>query len=290
MLGAIAGDYIGSRHEFNPIKITEFELCHADCRITDDTIMTAAIADAFLKTEGMPVADDFRRSMVEFGNRHIDAGYGFHFLEWLLKGGPEPYGSAGNGSCMRVSSVAWFAADAADTARLAALSAAPSHSHPDGIRGATAVAVATRMALEGWHPDIIRNVINNRYGYMLNVTADDIRPNYKFKVLAKNSAPPAIVCALEALSWEQGIRLCISLGGDADTMAAMAGGILEAAAYAGTLPGIPSEVQERVISVLPPDIAAVFQSFRTEISGRTYPRSDLTLLPALHYDSDFDAS
>lgn len=291
MLGAIAGDYVGSKWEFSPTKEMDFELMSDECRITDDTVMTIAIADALLAKGNDVTADDFRVSMVKYGLENIDAGYGMHFLQWLLEGGSEPYGSAGNGSCMRVSPVAWFGRDLVDVARIAALSAAPSHNHRDGIRGAVAVAVATRMALEGWGADYVSHHINRLYGYTLDIPTENIRPHYRFMVLASNSAPPAIRCALEAWGdWEGSVRRAVSLGGDADTMAAIAGGIAEAAAVSDGRPGVPAHVAIRVRSSLPESLGTVFDAFMTHTEGYRPRKTNIgdveTMLPENDRDED----
>jgi ADP-ribosylglycohydrolase len=265
MLGAICGDVIGSRHELSPIKTTAFELLHPDCGFTDDTVMSIAVCEALL--DDKPIGD----TLAEWVRRYPYAGYGGTFLRWAFRP-PEkrtPYGSWGNGSAMRVGAVAWLARDLADTARLAAATAAPTHNHHHGVRGAKATAVAVRMALEGWTKDEIAAVITDRYGYDLLTPVDTIRPLYNLQVACQDSIPQAFRCFIEAGSFEETVRLCVSLGGDADTQAAIAGAVAEAHF------GIPDAITGAVSRMLPDDIRSVMARFQAAVRGRSYPKSEL---------------
>lgn len=262
MLGAICGDVIGRPYEFeHPVRTKDFELFVKGSRFSDDTVMTAAIASAVMYGRG------YTESMVEFGLRHIEDGYGKGFKAWLLDENRKQGASWGNGSAMRVSAIAWLATDLKQTILFAKQSALPSHASPEGITGAIAAAAAVRLAIEGWEPKDIRAKITELSGYDLSRSVDEIRENYpRFKVSCQESVPEAIICALEATSFEDAVRNAVSLGNDADTQAAIAGSIVE------PMFGIPSFIIENSISTLTGDIQAVFDEFinRTdEIRAKT---------------------
>jgi ADP-ribosylglycohydrolase len=262
MLGAICGDIIGSRHEHRPIKTTAFELLHPRCRWTDDTVCTVAVAEALLD------AADVGASLAAWARRYPDAGYGPHFVRWAFDDPRRPYGSWGNGSAMRVSPAGWLSTDLADAASLGAMTAAPSHDHQHGLRGAKAVAVATRMALEGWDREQIRAVVTDRFGYDLARSPDAIRSSYAFDVSCQGSVPEALVCALAATSFEEAVRLAVSLGGDADTQAAIAGSVAEG------LFGVPEWIVAEVLGRLDPALRDVHNRFRDQVARSNRPRSD----------------
>jgi ADP-ribosylglycohydrolase len=222
MLGAIAGDIVGSVYEAAPIKTTDFTLFEPGCRFTDDSVLTIAVATAIL--DRRPYAECLR----ELGRRYPHAGYGRSFFEWLHSADPRPYTSWGNGSAMRVSPVG-FAFDS-ETAVLAAAkrSAECTHNHPEGIKGAQAVALAVFMARSGASKDEIRDRLAQRFGYDLQRGLDAIRPGYRFDVSCQGSVPESVICFLEGHDWESTVRNAVSLGGDSDTMACIAGGIAEA--------------------------------------------------------------
>lgn len=219
MIGAIAGDIVGSRFEHHPHKSVEFELWHPDCRFTDDTVMTIATAEALLTDR------DFGAAYHRWGNRYPDAGYGRAFRTWLATLDPVPYDSWGNGAAMRVSPVAWVAGSEAQVLDLARETALPTHGHERGIIGAQAVALATWLAGHERDAAEIREKVAGISGYDLDRTVAEIRTTYAFDVSCDGSVPEAIICGLEATSWEHAVRLAVSLGGDADTQAAIAGGI-----------------------------------------------------------------
>ena len=251
MIGAIAGDIIGSVYEQDPIKTKDFPLFQRCSRFTDDTVLTVAIADAIVS--GRPYAETIR----VFGRRYPGAGYGGTFRRWLHMDNAGPYGSWGNGSAMRVSPVGFAFASEAEVLLHARLSAEITHDHPEGIRGAQATALAVFLARTGHDKTTIRARILQDFGYNLERTVDDIRPGYTFDVSCQGSVPEAIIAFLDADSFEDAIRNAVSLGGDSDTMACIAGGIAEA--YYG---GVPAPVRAMVAALLPEDLARVTDIFR----------------------------
>ena len=227
IIGAIAGDIIGSTREFGSSKTKNFSLFVNESRFTDDSIMTLAVAKWLINDKNSK--EELIRQLQRFGLRYPKAGYGRMFFEWLHTENPQAYGSWGNGSAMRVSPVAWVGETLEEVQKLAKLSSIVTHDHPEGIKGALATADATYLARIGASKEEIKDHIEIRYGYNLDRTVDGIRPKYHFDVSCQGSVPESIICFLEAEDYEDTIRNCISLGGDCDTMAAIAGGI--AAAY-----------------------------------------------------------
>ena len=248
MLGAIAGDIVGSIYEHGNIKTKEFPLFGARCDFTDDTVCTVAVADC-LMADG-DFADYLRRYARAYPNR----GYGGMFQQWAMTGGG-PYNSWGNGSAMRVSPVAHAARDERDLLDLAAQSSAVTHDHPDAIAGAQAVALAMWRARADVGADDIRREIAARFGYDLSPSVDDIRPHYRFDVSSAGTVPQAITCALEATSYEDALRNAISIGGDSDTLACITGGIAE------LLFGLPDDIAETARGYLTGDFNAVVERF-----------------------------
>ena len=226
IIGAIIGDVVGSVYEFDSIKTKEFPLFSKYSQFTDDTVMTLAIANWLLvdKSSKEVLID----SLKYFGNKYINAGYGGRFIKWLVQQSPEPYGSWANGSAMRVSPCAWVSESLEESQNLAKLSAIVTHNHPEGIKGALATSDAIYLAKTGSSKTEIKNHIEKEYDYDLSRNLDDIRPKYSFDVSCKGSVPEAIICFLQAHDFEDTIRNAISLGGDADTQAAIAGSIASA--------------------------------------------------------------
>ena len=250
MIGAIAGDIIGSAHEFGRTKSKDFPLFVPDSTFTDDSVLTVAVARAIL-TDG-----DYQKAVREIGRRFPAAGYGGFFQSWLRSPDPKPYNSWGNGSAMRVSPVG-FAFDTVDEVlREAARTAEFTHNHPEGIKGAQATALAVFLARTEWDKDLIRVEITARVGYDLNRTVDGIRPGYGFDESCQRTVPEAIVAFLDSTSYEDAIRNAISLGGDADTLACITGGIAEA--FYGP---VPTEIRTMAAEILPADLWGITQDF-----------------------------
>ncbi len=240
MLGAIAGDIIGSRFEVIPTKSRDFELFTGLNTFTDDTVLTVAIADAIL------YGKSYEENLKYYGRRYHDAGYGGNFIRWLSGAIEGPYYSFGNGSAMRVSPVG-FAFDTVERVlHEAERTAKVSHDHPEGIKGAQAVALAVYMAKHGYDKSQIRREIEKRFEYDLDRSLNAIRPDYSFQVSCQKSVPESIIAFLESEDFETTIRNAISLGGDSDTMACIAGAIAQA--YYGE---IPRHITENVCSLIP---------------------------------------
>lgn len=252
MIGAIAGDIIGSVYEAHPIKTKGFSLFQRRSRFTDDTVLTVAVAQAILED------GDYRHWLQEIGRRYPNAGYGGSFLHWLLAGDPRPYGSWGNGSAMRVSPVGFALNAVNDVLKEAARSAAVSHDHPEGIKGAQAAALAVYLARTTGDRQLVRREVSERFGYDLGRTVDEIRPDYRFDVSCQGSVPEAIVAFLDSESYEDAIRNAVSLGGDSDTLACIAGGIAEA--FYGP---VPASIEAQVMAMLPGDLREITARFNT---------------------------
>jgi ADP-ribosylglycohydrolase len=230
MLGAIAGDIIGSVHEFVAQKSTEFPLFFAESRFTDDTVLTVAVADCLLT--GSSYVDRFH----EYSRAYPDRCYGVGFWHWVQSGSRQPYNSWGNGAAMRVSPVAFAFQTLEEVLKEARASAEVTHNHPEGVRGAQATAAATFLARQGESKRKIRSTIEKQFSYDLSRTIVSIRPTYSFKESCQETVPEAITAFLDSEDYEDAVRLAISLGGDADTLACITGGI--AGAFYGGVPGI----------------------------------------------------
>lgn len=246
MLGAIIGDIVGSVYEFDNIKTKNFSLFREDCRFTDDTVMTIAVRNALREYDKRKDLQLFQVFLVcemqRLGQKYADRGYGRRFAQWLLMESPKPYGSFGNGAAMRVSPVGEYASSLEEAMKLAKASAEVSHDHPEGIKGAQAVAAAVFLARqEGWGKARIKNFMEGEF-YPLDFTLEEIRETYTFDVSCQGSVPQALACFFEGESFEDVIRNCISIGGDCDTTAAIAGGIAEG--YYGLPEGIVEEAMK----------------------------------------------
>jgi len=259
MLGAITGDIVGSIYEWNNIKTKEFPLFGKNCKFTDDTVMTIAVAEG-LMNGGKP--DDFINSMKRLGKIYPNSGYGGNFRKWLFSDDREPYNSWGNGSAMRVSPVGWVFDSLEATENAAEVSVAVTHNHPEGIKGAQATAAAIFLARNGKSKKEIKDYIENRYGYDLSRTLDEIRPAYKFDVSCQGTVPEAIIAFLESADFEDAIRNAISLGGDSDTLAAITGSIAEVA-Y-----GIPKKIKAKAISLLDEPLLEVLNRWQEKFTAR----------------------
>jgi ADP-ribosylglycohydrolase len=255
MLGAIAGDVIGSVYEGQPVKTTDFPLFSPGSNFTDDTVLTVAIADAILNNI------EYSAALKQWGRRYPNAGYGGKFYQWLFSPHSEPYHSWGNGAAMRVSSIG-FAYEPQDDVLLQARdSAAVTHNHPQGIKGAQATALAIYLARGGKNKAQIKTEIQQRFDYDLNRRLDDIRPEYFFDVSCQGSVPESIIAFLESHDFESAVRNAISLGGDSDTMACIAGGIAQA--FYKT---IPDHIVKKVKSRLPDAFIEVIDAFNERYS------------------------
>jgi ADP-ribosylglycohydrolase len=259
MLGAIIGDIIGSVYEFHrpPIKSTDFELFTDKSTFTDDTVLTVAVAEAIL------TGAEYGPVMQRYARAYPGRGYGGNFRRWIHTDPITPYGSYGNGSAMRVSPVG-FAFDSIDSVLAEAeRSALPSHNHPEGVKGAQATALMIFEARYGMNKAALKTEIEARFGYNLERTLDEIRPGYYFNETCQGSVPEAILAFTESHDFEETIRLAISLGGDADTLAAIAGGMAQA--YYGELP--PALVQQARLR-LPDAMLRVIDEFHERYCAR----------------------
>lgn len=252
MLGAIAGDVIGSVHEGTATKSKDFPLFVSDSTFTDDTVMTIAIAAALMRS------GDYVDALHEYFFAYPGAGYGQTFFKWCGMRSREPYNSWGNGSAMRVSPVAYCCDSLESVLEEAKRSAAVTHNHEHGIRGAQATAAAIFLARTGASKDDIRRYTEETFDYFLGETLDDIRPTYVFDVSCQGSVPQSILAFLESTGYEDAVRNAISLGGDADTMACIAGGIAEA--YYG---GVPDAIAGPTLARLDDRLRAVLEEFTT---------------------------
>ncbi|MBI3371409.1 MAG: ADP-ribosylglycohydrolase family protein [Betaproteobacteria bacterium] len=251
MIGAIAGDMIGVPWESAGEKRHDFPLFTEYSRFSDDTVMTVAVASALL--EGR----DYVREMRVLGRRHPFVGYGKRFEEWLLYEDLETYESYGNGGAMRAGPIGYAARSEEEVLEEARRCAAPTHNHPEGVKGAQAVALAVFLARSGAGKEDIRRTLATRLNYDLERTVESIRPGYSFDVAAARSVPEAIICFLDAKDFEDAVRNAVSLGGDADTMACIAGVIAEA--HWG---GVPAGIEREVRSRLPEEFIEVLDRFR----------------------------
>lgn len=256
ILGAIAGDIIGSAYEFHPTKHMEFPLFLPQTTFTDDTIMTIANATWLLK-DPQHTHKQLVDIMHQFGYDYAHRGYGGRFRRWLINWETEPYNSYGNGSAMRVSPVGFYAKTLDEALDLAKISAEVTHNHPEGIKGAQATAAAIFMARQGASKTEIRDHIEQTFQYDLHRTVDAMRPRYGFSEICQTSVPESIICYLESNTWEETIRKAISMGGDADTMACIAGGI------AAATPGmdVPADIADRCYWILDPLLRIVLDQF-----------------------------
>ncbi len=222
MIGAMAGDIIGSVYENLRTKRKDFRLFTPASTFTDDTVLTVAVADAILKRTF------YGLTIKAYARRHPFRGYGTRFLVWMTKPGNAPYNSFGNGSAMRVSPVAHAFESETEVLEHARQTAECTHNHPEGIKGAQATALAVFLARNGAGKDAIRSAVEERFGYDLSRTVDAIRPDYRIDLTSQGSVPEAIIAFLDSSSFEDAIRNAVSLGGDADTQACIAGAIAEA--------------------------------------------------------------
>ena len=257
MIGAIAGDVIGSCFEHRGVKTTDFPLFLSGAsRFTDDTVLTIAVAARQLGH------GDYTDLFHSYYEAFPQAGYGRFFRQWAKNKSRVPYGSWGNGSAMRVSPIAWAETEIAEVKAEAERSAIVTHDHPEGVRGAQAIAVAILLARQRATKDAIRQRIEESFGYDLGRSLASLRKAYRFDVSCQGSVPESILAFLESTDYESAVRNAVSLGGDADTMACMAGGIAEA--FYG---GVPPMIERRVLGLLDPRLRQVVDEFRHRFMG-----------------------
>jgi ADP-ribosyl-[dinitrogen reductase] hydrolase len=268
MIGTIIGDVVGSRFEFNNQRNKDFELFTDDCRVTDDSIMTLAVAKAIMEAERKTASckndcDSEYYSLVEkltikymqeIGRRYPNCGYGGMFSRWVFSDDPKPYNSFGNGAAMRISPVGFVSRTEREACRLASIVTGVTHNHSEGIKGAEATAVAIYMARNGFTKGEIRDIIERNY-YQLNFKIDDIRDTYEFNETCQGTVPQAIQAFLESTSFEDAIRTAISLGGDSDTLAAITGSIAEA------YYGVPKDIRDKALDYLDSDLRAIYDEW-----------------------------
>jgi ADP-ribosylglycohydrolase len=247
MLGAIVGDIVGSVYEFNNINTKDFPLFSEKSCFTDDTVMTVAVAYGLMNSIHLnddEAVAEVAKSMHKFGQAYPWAGYGQMFFRWVAEDDAEPYNSYGNGSAMRVSAAGWLYDNLEDTLKYAEISALPSHNHPEGIKGAQATAHAIYLARTGSTKEEIKSVIEKEYGYDVSASVSEITKLEHGKEICQVSVPESIVCFLGGDSFEDVIRNAISVGGDSDTIGAIAGAIAEA--YYGVPEDIKNEALKRL--------------------------------------------
>jgi ADP-ribosylglycohydrolase len=273
MIGAIIGDIVGSRFEFHNIKSKEFDFFSDRCGFTDDSVMTCAVAEALTRSwckDRFSTLDEVtKETLRDVGYWYPRCGYGRKFIEWMYGENPQPYNSCGNGSAMRISPVGDIARSIEEAKALSYAVTAVTHNHPEGIKGAEATAVAIFLARKSWDKDEIRSYIEENY-YDLSTTVDDYRNSIDGhgKEICQLSVPQALRCFYEGESYEDVIRNCISIGGDSDTIAAIAGGI------AGAYFEIPETIESKGLSYLDPvlkGISARFNALQNHIfMGNTW--------------------
>ena len=273
MLGAIFGDIVGSpyEHNRNNYKYKDFPLLGVYSRFTDDTVMTVAVAQGLMAGQGDPdeTFAAVRQQMRSWGQRYPYAGYGGMFRRWLWSEDPQPYNSYGNGSAMRVSAAGWLFDTLDKTLEMARVTADVTHNHPEGVKGAQAVAAAIFLARTGHSKQEIKAYVEQTFDYDLDRTCDAIRPDYHMVAICQLSVPEAIIAFLESTDYEDALRNAVSLGGDSDTIACMAGGIAEA------FYGMPQELQEKALERLPEDIRDAYAQF-CQSAGERYPARQAT--------------
>ena len=255
IIGAIAGDIIGSVFEWHNVKTTDFHLFCRKSTFTDDSVLTLATMDALLQQK------DYAETYQEFGRNYSDRGYGGHFYSWIQSENPHAYNSWGNGSAMRVSPVGWYRNSLDEVMAEAKKSAEVTHNHPEGIKGAQSTAAAVYMARTGETKDEIKKFIADTFHYDLDRELDEIRPGYEFDVSCQGSVPEAIIAFLESTDFENAVRLAVSIGGDSDTIACITGGIAEA--FYGT---VPEYIIGKVLEILPEELVKVVEDFTKTVN------------------------
>lgn len=260
MIGAIIGDIVGSRFEWNNIKSKDFDLFTAGCFFTDDSVMTIAVADALIRAKGnLEILSEYAvESMQLIGRPFPDCGYGGSFYHWMYIDNPKPYGSYGNGAAMRVSACGFVAKSLEEAKALSKAVTEVTHNHPEGIKGAEATTVAIYLARSGYSIDEIQQHISTKY-YPMDFTLDEIRDTYEFNETCQDTVPQALKAFFESLDFEDAIRNAISIGGDSDTLAAITGGIAEA------YYGVPQDIKNKALNYLDEDLLQIVNRFYNEL-------------------------
>lgn len=276
MIGAITGDIVGSRFEFNNHRSKDFKLFTDYCEATDDSIMTLAVAKAIIETSKImqpPEGQDYDEEiypllesmtikyMQKIGRRYPNCGFGGMFSRWVFDENPKPYNSFGNGAAMRISPVGFVSSTENEAKKLSRAVTGVTHNHEEGIKGAEAVAVAIYMARHGFTKSEIRNKIKSVY-YTLDFTTDEIRDTYHFNETCQETVPQAIVAFLEATSFEDAIRIAISIGGDSDTLAAITGSIAQA------YYGVPEDIKVKALTYLDTNLRAIYDDWSEFIMNK----------------------
>jgi len=265
MIGAIIGDIVGSRFEFNNYRKKDFDLFTKECKVTDDSIMTLAVAKSIMETEKI-LKPSFQsvhpvyfsqvekmsvKFMQEIGRKYPNCGYGGRFKEWVHSQNPQPYNSFGNGAAMRVSPVGFVAQTEKEVTLLSKAVTRVTHNHQEGLKGAEAVAVAVYMAQRGSTKDDIQKTIESRY-YSLDFTIDEIRDSYETDLSCQGTVPQAIKAFLESTSFEDAVRTAVSIGGDSDTIAAITGAIAE------SYYGVPYDLKDQALAYLDSELLSIY--------------------------------
>ena len=270
MIGAIIGDVVGSRFEFNNFLSKDFKFLTPGCCFTDDTVMTCSVAQGLMdsKPDYSDLSEKTIKAMQRIGRQFPNCGYGARFIHWMFSDDPQPYNSCGNGSAMRISPVGFAARDVEEAKALSTAVTRISHDHPEGMKGAEAAAVAIVMARQGCTKEEIHSEMEKYYD--LSITVDQYRRSWNGhgREICQVSLPQALVCFFEGESYEDVIRNCISIGGDSDTIAAIAGGIAEA------YYGIPDTIREQVWNYLPPVLARVCRDFEEKFISPVTDKKD----------------
>lgn len=261
IIGAIAGDVIGSAYEFNPTRDYDFKLFTSESTFTDDTVLTMANAQWLLDDE-QHTHERLVAIMQDLCSRYEDRGYGGRFARWIGDSKPLPYNSYGNGSAMRVSPVGYYSQSVEEALTLAKISAEVTHNHPEGIKGAQATAAAIFMARNGRTKQEIREYVEQEIGYDLSRSLEEIRPTYTFNELCQTTVPEALTCYLEGKDYEDVIRLAVSLAADADTLAAIAGPI------ASAVWDVPNEISQPAIALLSEEFCTTLLRFNELVAQR----------------------
>ncbi len=256
MIGAIAGDIIGSIYEWNNIKTKDFPLFGPGCHFSDDSVLTIALADTILND--VP----YVRNLKKYFYRYPNAGYGGSFHHWALSSDSQPYNSWGNGAAMRISPAGYAYDDLETTLEQAKAFTEVTHNHPEGIKGGQATAAVIFLARTGSNKDAIKEYVETTFGYDLSRHVDEIRSGYEFDVSSQGTVPQAIRAFLDSTDFEDAVRTAVSLGGDSDTLTCITGGIAQA--FYG---GVPESIQEQVYAILDEPLGTITRAFMERYGG-----------------------